>query len=99
MGAIKVIASFSTSDIAIWHRLPLRTISPFGTIDIPLGTVSAASLHAMHPRRQGGHVARRTREILRVMEAGMPRGAIARAPSVSKHGARAVAEAAGEKGN
>lgn len=99
MGAIKVIACFGTSDIAIWHRLPLRTISPFGTIDIPLGTVSAASLHAMHPRRQGSRMARRTREILRLMEAGMPRGAIARAPSVSKRGARAVAEAAGEKGN
>lgn len=53
----------------------------------------------MHPRRQGSRMARRTREILRLMEAGMPRGAIARAPSVSKHGARAVAEAAGEKGN
>lgn len=44
-------------------------------------------------------MARRTREVLRLMEAGMPRGAIARSPSVSKHGARAVAEAAGEKGN
>lgn len=44
-------------------------------------------------------MARRTREILRLMEAGMPRGAIARAPSVSKHDARAVAETAGEKDN
>lgn len=38
-------------------------------------------------------MARRTRarEIPRLLEAGMPRGAIARAP---KHGVRAVAEAA-----
>ena len=41
-------------------------------------------------------MARRTRarEIPRLLEAGMPRGAIARALSVSKYGVRAVAEAA-----
>ena len=45
-------------------------------------------------------MARRTRarEILRLLEAGMPRGAIARALSVSKHCVQAVAEAAGERG-
>lgn len=42
-------------------------------------------------------MARRTKESLRLLEAGMPRGAITRAISVSKRGARAVAEAAGEK--
>lgn len=45
-------------------------------------------------------MARRTRarEILRLLEAGMPRGAIARALPVSKHSARAVAEAAAGRG-
>lgn len=45
-------------------------------------------------------MARRTRarEILRLLEAGMPRGAIARALSVSKHSVQAVAEAAAERG-
>ena len=35
-------------------------------------------------------MARRTKEILRLMEAGMPRGAMARAISVSKRGAWAA---------
>ena len=45
-------------------------------------------------------MARRTkaREILRLLETGMPRSAIARALSVSKHSVQAVAEAAGERG-
>lgn len=45
-------------------------------------------------------MARRTkaREILRLLEAGMPRSAIARALSVSKHSVQAVAEAEGERG-
>ena len=45
-------------------------------------------------------MARRTRarEILRLLEAGMPRGAIARAPSVSKRSVQAVAEAAAGRG-
>ena len=45
-------------------------------------------------------MARKTkaREILRLLEAGMPRNAIARALSVSKHSVQAVAEAAGERG-
>lgn len=45
-------------------------------------------------------MARRTkaREILRLLEAGMSRSAIARALSVSKHSVQAVAEAADERG-
>ena len=45
-------------------------------------------------------MARRTkaREILRLLETGMPRSAIARALSVSKHSVQAVAEAADERG-
>ena len=45
-------------------------------------------------------MARRTRarEILRLLEAGMPRNAISRALSVSKHSVQAVAEAADEHG-